>query len=306
MGTPRVVVWGPSPLLAVTIGPGTAGDSVDVDAAGQAVWALRAAAGLGAPTALCTMLGGRLAEVVLDLLAVPDVEARVVPTGGCGCYVTDDRGRPPTSLAVAWAPAPAATSTQQLLDATVSAVHDGDVLVVCNPMPGEALPLDVYGELVSRVRQAGARVVVDLSSPRLESAVPARPDVVKINDWELAETVAGPVGEPGQRRRAVERLLERGAGSVVVTRASATVLAVNREGDRLEMTPPPQTGPGTPAGCGDTMTGALAAALAMGSTWRDAIRLGVAAGSAHFAVGGAPARADVEALAGRVSVVDAR
>ena len=97
----------------------------------------------------------------------------------------------------------------------------------------------------------------------------------------------------------------RGEDRPVVTRGAATVLAVSREGERLELTPPPQAGPGTPAGCGDTMSGALAAALAMGSSWRDAVLLGVAAGSAHFAVGGAPARADVEALAGRVSVVDA-
>lgn len=305
MGSRRVVVWGPSPLLAVTVRAGPAGDVVDVDAAGQAVWALRAAAAMGAPTVLCTMLGGRLAEVVLGLLGVPEVDARVVPTQGCGSYVTDERAGPATSLAVAWAPAPPASSVQQLVDMTVAVVQGGDALVVCNPMPGEVLPGEVYGQLVSRARQAGAHVVVDLSSPRLESAVLGRPDVVKVNDWELAETVAGPVAEPGQRRSAVERLVDRGARSVVVTRGAATVLAVSAQGEHLELAPPPQTGPGTSAGCGDTMTGALAAALAAGSSWRDAVVLGIAAGSAHFAVGGAPARADVEALAGRVSPVGA-
>jgi fructose-1-phosphate kinase PfkB-like protein len=59
------------------------------------------------------------------------------------------------------------------------------VLALCGPYPGEALPLEVYGNLVTDVKANGVPVVVDLSPPRLDSALEGGPDLVKINDWEL-------------------------------------------------------------------------------------------------------------------------
>ena len=72
------------------------------------------------------------------------------------------------------------------------------MLVICNPYPREALPLEIYGNLVADVRANGTPVLVDLSSPRLDSALEGGPDLVKINDWELAELRRG----PGRRARA--------------------------------------------------------------------------------------------------------
>jgi len=43
--------------------------------------------------------------------------------------------------------------------------------VVANPLPGNALPLEIYGDLVADARASGARTLVDLSSPRLDSAL---------------------------------------------------------------------------------------------------------------------------------------
>jgi hypothetical protein len=57
-------------------------------------------------------------------------------------------------------------------------------------MPGEALPLEVYGDLIADVRASGCRTLVDLSTPRLDSALRGEPDLVKLNDWELAEFVS--------------------------------------------------------------------------------------------------------------------
>ena len=69
-----------------------------------------------------------------------------------------------------------------------------------------SLPLEFYGDLVADARAGGCRTLVDLSSPRLDSALRGEPDLVKLNDWELAEYVSGPVSEPSQ-------LLGRGAAA---------------------------------------------------------------------------------------------
>jgi fructose-1-phosphate kinase PfkB-like protein len=64
-------------------------------------------------------------------------------------------------------------------------------LAVCKPFPGDPLPLDVYGLLVADVRGNGVPLLLDLSSPRLDAALEGRPDLAKVNDWELAEFVRG-------------------------------------------------------------------------------------------------------------------
>jgi 1-phosphofructokinase len=145
-------------------------------------------------------------------------------------------------------------------------------------------------------------VLVDLSSPRLDSALEGRPDVVKLNDWELAEFVRDSVEGIGRRRAAAERLLERGAGAVIVTRGPDPALVLR--GDRAWELVPPRFGRGRREGCGDTMMGALAAAVARGLTWEEGLRLGAAAGAANFLRRGlgTGSRAVVEDLAGRVEL----
>ena len=79
------------------------------------------------------------------------------------------------------------------------------------------------------VREAGIPVLVDLSTPRLDSALAGGPELVKLNDWELAEYVCGPVSEPQQLRAAAERLRQAGARSVVVTRGAQPALVLHED-----------------------------------------------------------------------------
>jgi len=283
-GAGRVLVVASNPLLAVTVGrrSDAAGDTLAVQAAGQGVWTARMAALLGAGVTLCGLAGGPLARLLPPLLADEAVKVRLVPSeAGTGGYVHDRRHGSVASLAVAWADAPTASDVVALVAATAAAARDADVVVVGNAMPGDLLPPGAYPRLVTAAREAGARVVVDLSSPRLDAALAARPDVVKLNDWELAESVAGPVATAQQRRDAVARLVDLGASAVVLTRGAGTVLATHPGEARLEIVPPPLAD-GDPAGCGDSLTGALAAALAAGWPWPDAVRTAVAAGAAHY------------------------
>ena len=85
--------------------------------------------------------------------------------------------------------------------------------MLCNPFPSDGLPDEVYETVAADVRAAGVPVIVDLSTPRLDRVLAHRPDLVKLNDWELAEYVRGPVD--GRRMLdAAERLLQAGARAV--------------------------------------------------------------------------------------------
>jgi 1-phosphofructokinase len=279
---PRVVVFAPHPMLTVTLErEGSERDQVHFHAGGQGVWVSRMVAELGAQPVLCGFAGGESGELLDGLLAQSIPTRHLVRTASAsGCYVTDRRSGERDVIACTLSDPPSRHELDGLVSiACAEAIAEG-WLVVTNPMPGDALPLEVYADLVADARAGGCRTLVDLSSPRLDSALRGGPDLVKVNDWELAEFVCGPVSEPAQLRAAAERLREQGAGAVVVTRGElpAFVLA----GGRASWLTAPRLQRGFREGCGDAMLGALAATWALGEDLERAIVVGAAAGAANF------------------------
>jgi 1-phosphofructokinase len=271
---PRIAIFGPHPLLTVSV---EEHDDIHLHVGGQGVWVARMARELGGEPVLCGFAGGERGDVVRAL--VP--EARLVPTlGETACWVVDRRGEDRQVIAAQLSPHPTRHEVDDLFSITVAAALDAAALVVCNPFPGDALPLELYENLVGDVRGAGVPVLVDLSSPRLDRALAGRPDLVKINDWELAEFVRDAVDPPERLWEAVERLRAAGAQDVVITRGAESAFAAV-DGRRYEIVPP-RFDRGARAGCGDTMVGALAAARAAGASWTSALVTGAAAGAANF------------------------
>jgi 1-phosphofructokinase len=165
------------------------------------------------------------------------------------------------------------------------------------------MPDEVYAALVADVRADGRAVIADLSSPRLDAVLPAGPDLVKVNDWELAEFVLGPVDRPELLLAAAQRLRAGGAQSVLVTRGGEPALWLDGDAPpRLVV--PPRLERGMREGCGDTMMGAIAAQLASGRSLEEAIVTGAGAGAANFlrAGLGTGERSTVEELARHVRI----
>jgi 1-phosphofructokinase len=156
--------------------------------------------------------------------------------------------------------------------------------------------------VVGDVLAAGIPTLVDLSSPRLDRALRQQPDLVKLNDWELAEYVRGPVDGP-RMLDAASALCAAGARAAVVTRGEGPILVLTDDEEPYEIVPPAFP-LGHREGCGDAMMGAVAAAWAKGMPLRDALVLGAAAGSANFLRRGLGTgrRAAVEDMAGHVVV----
>ncbi len=284
MDSPRVAVFGPHPILTITVETRTTGDSDDihVHAGGQGVWVARMAGELGAEPVLCGTAGGETGTVVTALLAGLPFEQRLIrTTAASGCYVIDRRTGDRRPIATAWSTPMSRHELDDLFSTTVSAAMAADVLVVTNPLPGDALPGDFYRNLVADVRSTGTPVLVDLSPPRLDAALPGQPDLVKLNDWELAQFVTGPVGEPQERSAAVDRLRAHGARSVIVTRGGRPAYATANDGHTVQLVPP-RFDHGSPEGCGDSMMGGIAASWAAGQPWLTTLTVGMAAGAANF------------------------
>jgi 1-phosphofructokinase len=300
----RIAVFAPSPLLSVTIElRGSDRDDVHCHPAGQGVWLSRMAGELGAWPVLCSLVGGETGALLEPLLERLPGERRLVRSeSASGSYVTDRRSGERRVIAQAIAEPASRHEADELVAATTAAALECDVLAICNPYPADAVPLEVYGNLVANARGAGVRVIADLSSPRIEDVAQAGAELVKLNDWELAGFVNGPVDTPERFRGAAERLRALGAANVLVTRAGDPALALLGE-DAWEVVPP-KLDVGSREGCGDTMMGAIAASLARGDQLAEALVLGAGAGAVNFLRHGlgTGSRREVEELAREVEL----
>jgi 1-phosphofructokinase len=281
--TAKVAVFGPHPLLGITIerlGDGNA-DDVHLHSAGQGVWVARMAGEMLAHPILCAFHGGESGRLLRPLLDELPGEVRYVDTATAnGCYVIDRRSGEREMIAHHWSQPPSRHEMDDLFSVSCAAALEASVLVVCGPVPVDALPLEVFRNLVANAEANGTKAIVDLSPPRLNSALEGGPEVVKLNDWQLAEFLEDEVADPDKLRRGAERVLEAGARSVLVTRGGDPALVLR--GDAAWTLTPPRFEGGAPEGSGDSMVGALSAALARGMEWEEALRLSAAAGAANF------------------------
>jgi 1-phosphofructokinase len=302
---PRVTIFGPHPILGITIERrGSDRDDIHVHRGGQGVWVARMAGEMGAYPILCGFCGGETGKLLRPLLEELPGESRLVETTvASGSWVIDRRSGEREMVAHAWSDPPTRHEIDDLFSVTTASALNSKVLVVCGPVPSDSLPEEIYGRLIKDVRAHGTRVIVDLSPPRLNSALEGEPDVVKADEWQLAELVGEDTRNPDRFRKAAERAIELGAGTVVATRGGDPVLVLSRDGRAWEVVPPVFE-EGAAEGSGDSMVGAVAAALARGMEFEDALRLGAAAGATNFLRHGlgTGSRAVVEDLVQRVEM----
>lgn len=300
---PKVAIFSPNPMVSIAIESFSAegGDDIHIHPAGQGVWVARMAAELGADPVLCGFIGGEVGSVLRPLLEQMPIDLRLVETAGAsGTYIHDRRSGEREPIAQSAAFPASRHEVDELFAVTIAAALDCDLLAVCGPYPDNTVPLEMYGSLVADVKANGVPVIVDLSSPRLDKSLEGGPDLVKINDWQIAGFISGPVDTEERMRAAMERVAEQGAESVIVTRAGDPALAL-RDGSFVELSPP-KFERGSREGCGDSMMGALSATIAAGSEWDDVLRLSAAAGATNFLHSGlgTGSREVIEELAGKV------
>jgi len=150
-------------------------------------------------------------------------------------------------------------------------------LVLSGSLP-DAVPDDLYARLV-QAAPTGCRVVLDTSGAALAEGVKAGPYLVKPNRRELGDLTGAPVEDDDDVRAAARRLIEEhGVGVVVTSLGAGGVIASSAEGDWLAHAPPVRVR--SAVGAGDSMVAALVVALTRGAALEEAVRWGVATGTA--------------------------
>jgi 1-phosphofructokinase len=296
-----VMVFAPAPLLTVTIESRGGAADVHLHAGGQGFWLARMAGALGARVVLCGSFGGESGTVVRTLVESERVSVRGVDAPN-GAYVHDRRGGERVAIVEVPSAPLSRHDVDELYAVTVVEGLEAPVCLLGGPTAPDLLPADTYRRLASDLRGDGRAVVADLSGESLRAALRGGVDVLKVSHEELVRDGLSPSDGADDLLGGIRRLQRDGAARVVVSRADRPALAT--AGDGIVEVVSPRLEPVDVRGAGDSMTAGIAAALARGDCWEDALRLGAAAGSLNvtrrgLATGG---RREIEQLARHVEL----
>jgi 6-phosphofructokinase 2 len=159
-----------------------------------------------------------------------------------------------------------------------------DYVIASGSLP-PGVPVDFFGRLAAIAREIGFRLIVDSSGEPLRHAAMRGTFIVKPNVKELVAMTGIASLEPARIGAAAAQLVEQsGVEAVIVSMgASGAVFADRNEVRRI-------AAPAVPVlshiGAGDSMVAGIVVALARGERLENAVRYGVAAGTAAVTTAG--------------------
>ncbi|MFD4208003.1 1-phosphofructokinase family hexose kinase [Micromonospora tulbaghiae] len=298
----KVMVFAPAPLLTVTIEQQGEATELHLHPGGQGVWQTRMIAALGVPVTMCVGLGGEVGDAVRKLLDDEDVTVRVVRReSGTGWYVHDRRDGERTEIAEHPGAPMVRHDIDELYTVTLTEGLRAPVSVLSGPADPQVVDPDIYRRLAADLGANGGTVVADLSGPYLEAVLDGGVSVLKVSHEELLDDGLAKDDSVEALRDAGRRCQERGARTVLISRAGEPALALPEDGEALLVHAPPLE-LADHRGAGDSMTAGVAAVLARGGDMREALHVGAAAGALNVTRHGlGTGRAEaVRELAGRV------
>lgn len=190
---------------------------------------------------------------------------------------------------------------EQLLSKLRKRLNAGDWLVVAGSIPPPLSP-DIYAEIVALARERSVHTVLDSDGPALVAGVAAKPEMVKGNRRELERLLGRSLGDEESTLEAANTLKEMTIRVSVVTRGRDGAIAASDEGSWRSVAP--RVRAVSAVGSGDAFLAGVVLSLSQSHTMEEALRLGVAAGTACVLTPGTELchRREVDLLQPRVKV----
>lgn len=166
---------------------------------------------------------------------------------------------------------------KQVEEAVMEALAGAQWFMICGSMPPGVEP-GFYSKLIQKANEVGVRTLLDTDGDPLYEGVTAKPSVVTPNQQEAERLLGTALLTRNHFFDAARRLLGMGSKAVVLSLGSRGAVAA-ADGKMFEVIPP-RIDVVCPIGAGDALAAALTWAMANGSDFADAVRWGVAAGTA--------------------------
>ncbi|MDQ6677578.1 MAG: 1-phosphofructokinase family hexose kinase [Acidobacteriota bacterium] len=170
------------------------------------------------------------------------------------------------------------------LDKAVRARLEGvNWLMLCGSLP-PGVPDDFYANLIAFAHKQKVKTLLDTDGEALRLGIQAGPTVVKPNQAEAERLLNTAMLTRNHFISAAEQISRLGAEAVILSLGSRGVVGAF-EGELTEVIPP-HVNVVSPIGAGDALAAAFLWAMQNKDDYRDALRWGVAAGTASAGLPG--------------------
>ena len=164
--------------------------------------------------------------------------------------------------------------------AVVSRLEQAEWLALCGSLP-PGVPSDFYARLIARAKAKGVKTLLDTDGEALSQGIEAGPTIVTPNQQETERLLNTVLLTKTSAIAAAKRIHTLGASTVVISLGSRGAIGLMSEpGLAMWEAIPPRIDAISPIGAGDAMAAAILWSLAKKDEFADALRWGVAAGTA--------------------------
>ncbi|MBM3755924.1 MAG: 1-phosphofructokinase family hexose kinase [Acidobacteria bacterium] len=174
-------------------------------------------------------------------------------------------------------------------------------LMLCGSVPPGVAP-DFYARIIRLAQKAGVKTLLDTDGDALVSGMDAGPTAVAPNQAEAERLLNRALITQAHFKNAAARMVAMGAETTIVSLGSRGAVAANK--DTVISAAAPSIDAVCPIGAGDALAAAFVWALTEGKPFEDAVKWGVAAGTASAALPGIsfPTLAQTEKMYSRVEL----
>lgn len=193
-------------------------------------------------------------------------------------------------------------SELEKVERTVAENLDGAKwLMLCGSVPPGVAP-DFYARIIRLAQKANVKTLLDTDGDALVSGMDAGPTAVAPNQAEAERLLNRALITQAHFRNAAARMVSMGAESAILSLGSRGAVAANK--DTVLSAAAPSIDAVCPIGAGDALAAAFVWALAEGKDFEEAVKWGVAAGTASAALPGIsfPTLAQTEKMFTRVEL----
>lgn len=176
-----------------------------------------------------------------------------------------------------------AEEAERLETAVDSKLPEATWLMLCGSLP-PGVPRNFYRRLIEKARRGGVKTLLDCDRGPLQEGLEAHPTAVVPNQQEAERLLNRALITKSHFQEAAARIQAMGAGSVILTLGSRGAL-VAHDGAVIEVVAP-RTDAVCPIGAGDALNAAFVWAMTRKDDFVDAVRWGVAAGTASACLPG--------------------
>lgn len=254
---------------------------VVLSAAGKSLNTARAVANLGGRCCVAGFNGGHNGELVNCYLKEYGIDSAFTPMSAETriCSTLIDKSSGSVTELVEEAPQPNDAEVKAFMDGNVALIRSCEMLVICGTLPPD-FEDEFYCHFTSAAASAGVPVVIDSHKQGLLSVLPDMPLMAKLNLRELETTFGCKVECDSQIEDLLKRIISFGAQNVFMTRGGDDSWLVTA-GRTIKITPPSIERHLNPIGSGDCTTAGTAVKLQQGDSLEEAVRFGLACGSAN-------------------------